>query len=232
MDTAKEKEIQKLLFAMQDTVFKNFQAKLIPNINIDDTIGVRTPELRKLAKAIAKDTNIKEFLDNTPHQYFEENNLHLMILETMTDFGELMSYTEKFLPYINNWATCDIYSPKLFKKHPDEVYNKTCIWLKSNDIYTIRFGVDVLMSYFMDKNFKPEMLNLVAEIKHHDYYVRMVVAWYFSVALVKQYEAAIPFIINYKLDSWTHNKTIQKAIESYRIDDEKKNYLRKLKIKN
>lgn len=219
------------LFAKQDIKFKFFQAKLIPDIDINRIVGVRTPELQRLAEKLSKNTDIKQFLDKLPHHYYEENNLHAIIIENLKDFNESMSYTEKFLPYIDNWATCDFFSPKIFKKHPEEVYDKVYQWIKSNKTYIVRFGVKILMTFYLDEKFKPEMLDIIASIRHDDYYVKMVVAWYFSVALVKQYEYAILYIENQCLEKWTHNKSIQKAIESHRINNATKNYLKTLKLK-
>lgn len=231
MNTKLEQEIQAKLFTMQDLKYRDFHSKLIPTIAKERYIGVRTPDLRKFAKAFSKQPEAMEFLESLPHQYIEENNLHAFLIETIKDFDTAMAYTEKFLPFIDNWATCDLFSPKLFKKHPEEVYEKVKLWLKSDRTYTVRYGIVTLLGNYLDGEFRPEMLNLVAEIRSEEYYVNMAVAWYFSIALIKQYDAALPYIENRRLSVWAHNKSIQKAVESYRIDADTKQYLKSLKIK-
>lgn len=231
MNTKLEQEIQAKLFTMQDLKYRDFHSKLIPTIAKERCIGVRTPDLRKFAKAFSKQPKTMEFLESLPHQYIEENNLHAFLIETIKDFDTAMAYTEKFLPFIDNWATCDLFSPKLFKKHPEEVYEKVKLWLKSDRTYTVRYGIVTLLGNYLDGEFRPEMLNLVAEIRSEEYYVNMAVAWYFSIALIKQYDAALPYIENRRLSVWAHNKSIQKAVESYRIDADTKQYLKSLKIK-
>ena len=231
MNTKLEQEIQAKLFAMQDLKYRDFHSKLIPTIAKERYIGVRTPDLRKFAKAFSKQPEAMEFLESLPHQYIEENNLHAFLIETIKDFDTAMAYTEKFLPFIDNWATCDLFSPKLFKKHPEEVYEKVKLWLKSDRTYTVRYGIVTLLGNYLGGEFRPEMLNLVAEIRSEEYYVNMAVAWYFSTALIKQYDAALPYIENRRLSVWVHNKAIQKAVESYRIDADTKQYLKSLKIK-
>ena len=231
MNTKLEQEIQAQLFAMQDLKYRDFHSKLVPTVNKDCFIGVRTPDLRKFAKAFSKQPEALDFLETAPHRYLEENNLHAFLIETMKDFDTAMAYTESFLPYIDNWATCDLFSPKLFKKYPDEVYEKVKLWLKSDRTYIVRFGIVTLLGNYLDGEFRSEMLDLVSKIRSEEYYINMAIAWYFSIALVKQYDAALPFIENRRLSGWVHNKAIQKAVESYRIDAETKQYLKSLKVK-
>lgn len=224
-------EIQRRLFELQDLKYKAFQCKLMPTVNPETVIGVRTPDLRKLAKDYSKTPEASEFLKNLPHKYYDENNLHGFLIETIRDYPAAVDAVDAFLPYIDNWATCDLLSPKIFKKHPSEFYEQIKTWLKSDRIYTVRFGIEMLMSFYLNDNFKPEMLELVACIRSDEYYINMMIAWYFATALAKQYDAALPYIREQRLEKWTHNKTIQKAIESFRISDETKAYLRALKIK-
>lgn len=225
-------QITKDLFELQDEEYRKFHAKLMPNIEFDRIIGVRTPELRKYAKKVAKEPYAVEFLSELPHTYYEENNLHGALLNLLyKDVEELLRKIEEFLPYVDNWATCDMMSPKLFKKNLPLVYESIKKWLKSNDTYTVRFAVVTLLGFYLDDAFKPEMLKLVADVKSEEYYINMAVAWYFSIALVKQYDATISYFTEPKLNTWTHNKAIQKAIESRRIDEDRKQYLRGLKIK-
>lgn len=224
-------KIQKELFYMQDKEYRDFQVKLIPGSSIDKMIGVRTPELRKYAKKLVKENNYESFLNSLPHEYFDENQLHAFILSELKDYEECITAIKVFLPYVDNWATCDQMSPKVFKKHKEELLKEIKVWIKSKETYTIRFGIGMLMQYFLDEDFKKEYLDLVSKIKSKEYYVNMMIAWFFATALAKQYKETIPYIENNVLEKWTHNKTIQKAIESYRITEEQKEYLRSLKIK-
>ena len=219
------------LFALQDIEYKQFHSKLMPTINPDVIIGVRTPELRKLAKQLAKSTNVEKFLQELPHRYYEENNLHGFFIESIRDFDDCIAALNKFLPYVDNWATCDMMSPKVLKTNLPKFYEWVKVWIASGETYTVRFGVNMLMKYFLDEAFLPEYPALVASIRSEEYYVKMVVAWYFATALAKQYDAVLPYIKEHRLDVWTHNKTIQKAVESYRISLEQKTYLKALKIK-
>jgi len=221
-------EVTEKLFKIQDKKYRDFQVKLIPNIDSNSIIGVRTPDLKKLAKEMVKSGDVS-FLDNLPHKYFDENQLHAFIISELKDYDECINYINKFLPYINNWATCDQMSPKIFKKNHDKLINEIKIWIKSKDTYTIRFGIGMLMQHYLDSDFRQEYLKLVSKIKSNEYYVNMMIAWYFATALAKQYESAIIYLEDNKLDTWVHNKTIQKAIESYRITDTQKEYLRSLK---
>lgn len=224
--------IQEKLFALQDKKYKDFSSKLIPNVNPDNVIGCRTPDLRKLAKEISDTEEANDFLNALPHQYIEENNLHGMLIERMKDFDVLIAYLDKFLPYVDNWATCDIVTPKIFKKNTQKLLPKIQEWISSDKTYTIRFGVEMLMSFYLNEEFKEEYLEWVSKIKSEEYYVKMMVAWYFATALAKQYDSAVKFIQENKLEVWTHNKAIQKSVESYRITAEQKEYLKSLKIKN
>lgn len=223
-------QIQKQLFAMQDLEYKDFHSKLIPNINPKLVIGVRTPELRKFAKSLSSDES-KDFMAKLPHEYYDENNLHAFLIEQIKDFDECISALNKFLPFVDNWATCDMMRPKVFKKHLPELLEQIKIWIESADAYTVRFGLGMLMCYYLDDEFEMEYLNLAASVKSEEYYVKMMVAWFFATALAKQYDAAIDFIENRHLDKWVHNKSIQKAAESYRITKEQKDYLKTLKRK-
>lgn len=222
--------IQKRLFSLQDEKYKSFNSKLIPNIPIDSQIGVRIPDIRRLAKEIRNTDEAESFLNTLPHKYFEENNLHGYLIEWINDFDEAMELTEKFLPYIDNWATCDTVSPKVFRKNLPLLYEKIKEWLKSGDTYTIRFGVNMLMKFFLDENFSEEVLKLVCEIESEEYYVNMVRAWFFATAMAKQRKKTLPYLEEKRLDKWTHNKTIQKCIESYRITKEDKQKLKEMKL--
>ena len=218
------------LFELQDKKYQEMQYKIIPTVKEDTIIGVRTPELRKLAKELVK-SDYLSFLDELPHKYFDENQLHAFIISEIKNYDECLIYINKFLPYIDNWATCDQLSPKVFKKNTDKLLIEINKWINSKDTYIIRFGIGMLMQYYLDDNFKPEYLELISKIKSNEYYVNMMIAWYFATALAKQYSDTLPYIENRKLDTWVHNKTIQKAIESYRVPQEKKDYLKSLKIK-
>ncbi len=225
------KEIRQGLFALKDEKYKEFQKKLIPTVDENTVIGVRTPVLRKYAKDVSGTPGAVIFMQTLPHEYYEENNLHGMLIETMKDYDECIAYLDEFLPYVDNWATCDLISPRVFKKHKDELLVKIKEWMASDRVYTIRFGMEMLMTHFLDEDFKPEYLGMAANVHSEEYYVNMMIAWFFATALAKQYEASLPYIENHCMDRWTHNKTIQKAIESYRITDEQKRYLKSLKIK-
>ena len=217
---------------MQDTAYRDFNAKLIPTVDPKLMIGIRTPLLRKFAKDLFK-TEPKQaaaFMQTLPHRYFEENNLHAFLIENIKDFDTAITETERFLPFIDNWATCDSFSPSIFKKYPDAVYQKILTWIQSAHTYTVRYAINLLLSNYLDDRFKPAMLELVSAIKSDEYYINMMIAWYFSFALIKQYNAALPYIKKQTLDPFTHNKTIQKAIESRRIPAEIKDYLRTLKV--
>lgn len=226
-------EITPHLFSLQDIAYRDFQAKLIPNIALDSVIGVRTPLLRSFAKELYKEggEGLSDFLSSLPHKYFDENQLHAFLISEQKDFEACLVLLENFLPFIDNWATCDQLSPKVFKKNHEKLLPYIEKWLKSGETYTIRFAVGMLMQHFLDEDFNPDYLEKVASIRSKEYYVNMMLAWYFATALAKQYQAALPFIEQKKLDVWTHNKAIQKSIESYRISPEQKEYLRSLKIR-
>ena len=224
--------IIKMLFANQDLEYRDFNSKLIPNISKDKIIGVRTPILRRMAKEIKDNDYIEEFLNELPHKYQEENILHGIIVSIKyKDIDTLLDKLDKFLVYVDNWAITDIISPKLFKKYPDKVYKYIKRWINSDHEYVIRFGVVSLLQFYLDDNFKLEVLELVKNIKSDYFYEKMAIAWFYSFALIKQYEYTIVYFEDKKLDKWIHNKSLQKAIESYRINDNVKDYLRSLKIK-
>ena len=226
-----EKKTRAQLIEMQDAQYREFSAKLIPTVDPKKVIGVRTPALRSYAKKLAKAPEAEEYLDTLPHEYLEENNLHGMLIEAKKDYPEVIRRLDEFLPFVDNWATCDLMSPKIFKKHTEELLEKIRLWLESEHTYTIRFGIKMLMSFYLDANFSPEYPELVAGIISDEYYVNMMTAWYFATALAKQYDAVLPYIENRRLDIWTHNKAIQKSVESFRLNDEQKDYLRSLRVK-
>lgn len=226
----KHSDITTLLFNLQDKKYKDFSAKLNPTLEKESIIGVRIPQIRNLAKQLYKQEDTKLFLKVLPHKYFEENNLHSFIIELIPDYDLCTAELESFLPFIDNWATCDSLNPKCFKKHTDDLILKIDNWLKSKHTYTVRFGIKMLMTYYLDDFFRIEYLKKVASIKSDEYYVNMMIAWYFATALAKQYDNTITFMENKILPIWVHNKTIQKATESYRITKEQKAYLKKLKI--
>ena len=218
------------LFQLQDLKYKEMQKSIIPTVDQSRIIGVRTPALRDMAKRLYKSGDYGEFLRDLPHGYFDEDQLHAFIISLEKDFDKCMEEVERFLPFIDNWATCDQLSPKVFKKDPERLLPHIRAWLGSGRTYMIRFGVGMLMEHFLGDNFSTEYADMVAEIESDEYYVNMMRAWYFATALAKQYDAVIPYIEEKRLDDWTHNKAIQKSIESYRITDEQKQYLRTLKV--
>lgn len=220
------REIKQRLFELQDVKFREFHSRLIPNIDPATVIGVRTPELRRLAKEISEDEG---FLRVLPHEYYEENQLHALIITGMKDFGGCIARLDEFLPYADNWATTDIMTVKLFKKHTAELLPHIRRWLDSGRTYTVRYAVGCLMNFFLDGEFRPEYPEMVSGVDCGEYYVSMMVAWYFATALAKQYDAVIPYIEGRRLDTATHRRTIQKAVESFRITDEQKAYLRTLR---
>ena len=223
-------EIRQSLFDLQDIKYRDFQAKLIPGKDTETMIGVRTPELRKLAKQMLKREDIGEFLRDLPHRYFDEDQLHAFIVSGIKEYGKCMEELMRFLPFVDNWATCDQMSPGVFKKRKPELLAEIREWLGSEHTYTVRYGIGMLMQHFLDEDFDPAYPELVAGVHSEEYYVNMMIAWYFATALAKQYDAVLPFIEGRRLDPWTHNKTIRKAVESYRISDEQKEYLRSLKV--
>ena len=225
----KRDEILGELFRLQDKDYALLQAKIIPNIASEKIIGVRTPALRTFAKTLYKDSDIEDFLSGVPHQYFDEDQLHAFVISLEKDFDRCITRVDAFLPYIDNWATCDQLSPKVFKKNPEKLLPFIQTWIKSDKTYTVRFAIGMLMQHFLDENFDTKYVDMVAEIRSKEYYINMMIAWYFATALAKQYESVLPYIEEKRLDSWTHNKAIQKSVESYRITDEQKKYLKSIK---
>ena len=219
------------LFALQDKAYADFQSKLLPTVQRKAVIGVRTPDLRKMAKQLSKTPAAQEFLHSLPHRYFDENQLHAFILSEVKDFDTCIAELEQFLPYVDNWATCDQLSPRCFSKHTQELLPLIRKWMASQHTYTIRFGICTLMRYYLDEAFRPEYLQWVASIKSDEYYIRMMQAWYFATALAKQWEATLPYIEQHRLEKDTHNKTIQKAVESFRITDAQNALLKTLRMK-
>ena len=222
-------EIREKLSSLQDLKYRDMQVRIIPSVKPESIIGVRTPELRKMAKELAQSREIGVFLENLPHKFFEENQLHAFIVSGMKDYRECLGALNRFLPYVDNWATCDQMSPRVFKKHRPELMESIRGWLGSAETYTIRFGIGMLMEHYLDEDYAPACPEMVAAVRSEEYYVNMMIAWYFATALAKQYEAVLPFITEHRLDTWTHNKAIQKAIESFRITPEQKEYLKSLK---
>ena len=228
-------EIKDYLLKNQDLQYKQFHSSLMPTINSEVVIGIKVPILRNYTKELLKKYDIQSFVPffkDLPHQYYEENNIHAFLIEKINNYDECLFQLEQFLPYIDNWATCDMLNPKVFSKNKDKLLKKINEWIKSSHTYTIRFGIGMLMRYFLDKDFNSSYLELVYSIKSEEYYVNMMKAWFFATALAKQYDATLPIIQNKKLDIWTHNKAIQKAIESFRVPAEHKQYLKTLKIKS
>jgi 3-methyladenine DNA glycosylase AlkD len=225
------REILDRLFEERDEGYAVFQRRLLPGIAAERVIGVRTPVLRKMAKEIAKTEKCERFLRECPHEYFEENQLHGFIISGMKDFDACIDWLERFLPYMDNWATCDQTSPKIFRKYKSELLSYIVKWMKSEHTYTVRFGVGMLMQHYLDEDFRPEYPEMVAAVHSNEYYVNMEIAWYMATALAKQWDAVIPYVEEKRMDKWVHNKTIQKAVESYRITEEQKKHLRKYKIK-
>ena len=223
-------EIQQRLFALQDAGYRDFHAALMPTVPKALVIGVRSPALRALAKELKGTELASDFMAALPHEYYEENNLHAALIGHIRDFDACMAELERFLPFVDNWATCDMMNPKALAKDKAALLERIRLWLQSSHTYTVRFGMGMLMRYFLEEDFREEYLALVASVQSEEYYVRMMQAWYFATALAKQYEAAVKYLEQRKLGAWVHNKTIQKARESYRISDEQKEYLKSLKI--
>lgn len=225
-------QITKQLFDLQDEKYGDFQYKLTPGVSRESIIGVRIPAARKLAKQYMKEAESAEFVRDLPHKYYDENMLHGLLLSEYKNFDECVKAVEEFLPYVDNWAVCDIMSPRVFKKHKDELLPKIKEWIASDHVYTCRFGMEMLMCHYLDDDFRAEYLELPANVHSEEYYVNMMIAWFFATALAKQWDAAIGYIEQDRLDTWVHNKTIQKARESYRITKDQKEYLKTLKKKN
>ena len=223
--------LQERLFAMAEKEYGQFQAKLIPTVDPALILGVRMPKLRALAREISGSAEAEAFLRALPHTYFEENQLHAALIERLRDYPACLAATERFLPFVDNWATCDCFSPKVFGKNRAALLDEIRRWITSDKTYTVRFAIKQLITWYLDESFFPECLAMVAAVNSADYYVKMMVAWFFATALAKQYEAALPYLEQERLPVWIHNKTIQKAVESYRITPEQKIYLRSLRKK-
>jgi len=217
------------LFELQDIQYKSFHSKLIPDIDPDTIIGIRVPDLRKLAKSIKNNSEINLFKSDLPHKYYEENNLHAFLICEIEDFDLCIQELNKFLPFVDNWATCDSLRPKCFKSNKDKLLKSIKEWINSEDTYTVRFAIEMLMTHFLDAEFSCDFHNCILNVKSEEYYIKMMVAWYFATALAKQWDSTIKILEQKILPVWTHNKTIQKAVESYRITDIQKLYLRTLK---
>lgn len=226
-----ESDVRSRLFKYQDLKYRDFHSKLMPTVNKDRIIGVRTPVLRKIAKEFNKSDYKEDFLKAVPHKYYEEDNLHAFLIEQIKDFDECISALDNFLLYIDNWATCDMMTPEVLRKFPDKLYLKIQEWVKSSHTYTVRFGVVTLMKFFMNERIDENHLKLLLSIKTDEYYINMAIAWYLATALAFNWDTVIPYIEKKKFSKWIHNKAIQKAIESYRITSDQKSFLKKLKIR-
>lgn len=231
MDKTSNNELLNILFENQDLKYKDFQSRLMPTVDPQKIIGVRTPQLRKIAKEFSKSSMCDNFLQSLPHTYYEENNIHGFLISSMKDYDKVIKSLNIFLPYVDNWATCDLMSPKIFVKHKEELYTEIQRWIKSSHTYTVRFAIGMLMSYYLGENYDDEYSRLVASVKSEEYYINMMIAWYFATALAKNYNEVLPYLQKQSLSKWTHNKTIQKAVESFRITPEQKAFLKTLKIK-
>ena len=225
-------EIAAELFRMQDKDYALLQAKIIPTVAADRIIGVRTPDLRAFAKSLSKDEDTDAFLSDLPHRYFDEDQLHAFIISLEKDFDKCLAEVDAFLPFIDNWATCDQLSPKVFRKEPVKLLPHIQAWIRSDKTYTVRFGIGMLMQHFLDEHFDTKYPDMVAEVRSQEYYVNMMAAWYFATALAKQYRLILPYLEQNRLAPWVHNKAIHKSVESYRISDDRKAYLKTLKRKN
>ena len=224
------RQIREKLFSMQDTDYRDFNARIIPNIPKERIIGVRSPELKALIREY-KDTDMTDFLSELPHEYVEESYIHAQLINRIKGFDECLSAAELFLPYIDNWATCDSLAPKAFAKNKPALLERIRVWHSSSHTYTVRFGTGCLMRYFLDGDFDVSYAGMAAAVRSEEYYINMMTAWYFATALAKHYDEVLPFITQHKLDKWTHNKAIQKAVESYRITPEQKAFLKEMKLK-
>ena len=224
-------KIRRELHSLQDMKYRDLQVQIIPSVKPESIIGVRTPELRKMAKTLAGEEGTGSFLEDLPHRYFEENQLHAFVISGMKDYTACLAELERFLPYVDNWATCDQMSPRVFRRHRPELLKSIDRWIASGETYTVRFGIGMLMEHYLDEDFDPAYPEKAAAVRSEEYYVNMMIAWYFATALAKQYDAVLPFIEERRLNPWTHNKAIQKAVESFRITPEQKEYLKALKIR-
>lgn len=223
--------VREALFALRDDANAAFMARLVPTLPAENVLGVRLPDCRTLAKKLCREADIGGFLTDLPHRYLDENNLHALLLSEEKDYAAAVAALDAFLPYVDNWATCDALRPKAFKKRPSALPDECRRWMQSTEPYTVRFGIEMLMTHYLDADFRPEYLKEVSIIRSNEYYVNMVIAWYFATALAKQYDAAISYIEQRRLDTWTHNKIIRKAIESFRVPEEHKAYLRTLAVR-
>ena len=223
-------KIQEQLFALQDKEYREFQSKLVPGIDRETIIGIRIPVMRKLARSYAKEQESREFLQCLPHTYYDENILHALLVSDINDYQECVEAVDRFLPFVDNWAVCDIFSPKIFKANKKDLIERIRKWSASREPYTCRFGMEMLMTHFLDEDFRVEYLEIPAAVHSEEYYVNMMIAWFYATALAKQWDAAVSYIEEKRLNPWTHNKTIQKARESYRITPEQKEYLKTLKV--
>ena len=223
-------EIQQRLFALQDAGYRDFHAALMPTVDKALVIGVRMPALRALAKELKGTEPAADFMAQLPHKYYEENNLHAALIGHIRDFQPCITALERFLPYVDNWATCDMMNPRALAKDKAALLERIRLWLQSSHTYTVRFGMEMLMNHFLEEDFREEYPALVASVRSEEYYVRMMQAWYFATALAKQYEAAVTYLEQRRLGAWVHNKTIQKARESFRVSQEQKEYLKSLKV--
>ena len=219
-------KLQKQLFELQDLKYRDFHSKLMPETDKETVIGIRTPVLRKFAKEFAGTSEAEAFLRQLPHRHYEENNLHMMLITGIKDYEKCMEEIQRFLPCIDNWATCDYPAPKCFARHKDQVLEEAKRWISSGETYVIRYGIGMLMRLFLDEDFSSEYLEMAAAVQSQEYYVNMMIAWYFATALAKQWDATVPYIEQHKLSDWVHRKTVQKAVESYRITPEQKEYLK------
>lgn len=222
-------EIRDRLFALQDPEYRLFQSRLMPTVDPARVIGVRTPDLRKLSRELAGTEQAAAFVRQLPHDYYEENNLHGLLIASLRDYGETVAALESFLPHVDNWATCDLLHPRAFDKCPEALPDQLFRWLQSDGTYTVRFAMEMLMSLYLDEAFRPRYADWVAGVKSEEYYVNMMAAWYFATALAKRWDDVFPYLTDHRLPVWTHNKAIQKAIESRRISPEQKQILRSLK---
>ena len=238
MDNNNGELILERLYALADADYKAFHSRLLPTVDEKLIIGVRTPALRGLAKELLHSAKtpdgkapVEELLRTLPHVYYEENNLHAFLIEAEKDYDTCIARLDAFLPYIDNWATCDMLSPKVVKKYPDRFLEKIREWMDAEHVYTKRFGIGMLMRYYLEDNFKPEYLAWVAGIRSEEYYINMMIAWFFATALAKQYGETVVYLEQRRLSDWTHNKAIQKAVESNRIAPSQKLYLKTLKVR-
>lgn len=228
-DDFDRKELEEQLFKLQDTEYRDFQAGLLPGIDRESIIGIRVPVLRKFARQYSRTVEAGQFLNDLPHRFYEENNLHMMLITSIKDYDTCLRELRRFLPFIDNWSTCDFSAPACFAEHREELLGEIRAWLASGDTYTVRYGIGMLMRLYLDGEFSPEYLGLVSGVRSEEYYVNMMIAWYFATALAKQWDSAVIYIAERRLPEWVHKKTIQKAVESCRISDEQKKYLRSLR---